>query len=162
MAKCRPIHFAKEKYHSCPRVITNFCSRFESDFPLAFHWSGLKPIDYSVVESFDKGIRFSWRAFRNLGVGYTCVDSVMGLFVDITGTTIPLTDFEEIGIIYLATTNVGWLPYLANKGLKFMHYPANWVKRQFRLDQDIPDDLSLRMESPTSIQPFLRHTAFEF
>ena len=162
MAKCRPVRFAKEKYHSCPRVITDFCDRFESDFPLAFHWSGLKPIDYSIVETFDKGIGFSWRAYRNLGAGYICVDSVMGLFVDIAGTTTPLTDFEETGIIYLATTNVGWLPYLVDEGLKFVHYLANQVRRQFGLDQDIPNDLSLLMESLTSVRPFLQHTALEF
>ena len=90
-----------------------------------------------------------------MGTGYTCVDSVMGLFVDIVGTTTPLTDFEETRIIYLATTNVGWLPYLVDEGLKFLHYLANQVRRQFGLDQDIPNDLSLLMKSPTSIQPFL-------
>jgi len=36
LAKCRPVHFAKERYQSCPRVITDFCSRYELDFPLAF------------------------------------------------------------------------------------------------------------------------------
>jgi len=30
------------------------------------------------------------------------------------------------------------------------------------LDQDIPDDFSAIMESPTYVQPFLWHTAFEF
>ena len=43
-----------------------------------------------------------------------------------------------------------------------MHYPTNRVRRQLGLDQDIPDDLSSLMESPTSIRPFLRHAAFEF
>ena len=43
-----------------------------------------------------------------------------------------------------------------------MHYPANRVRRQFELDQDIPDDLSSLMESPTSIRPFLQHVAFNF
>ena len=78
LAKCRPLRFAKEKYQSYPKVITNFCGRFESDFPLAFHWSGLKPIDCFVVESFNEGIGFSWRAYRHLSTGYTCVDSAMG------------------------------------------------------------------------------------
>ena len=59
LAKRRPIRFTKEKYQSCLRVITDFCGRFESVVPLAFHWSGLKPIGYSVVESFDEGIGFS-------------------------------------------------------------------------------------------------------
>ena len=71
-------------------MITDFCGRFESDFPLAFRWSGLKPIGYSVVESFDEGVGFSWRAYRNLGTGYTCADSAMGSFVDTVGTTTPL------------------------------------------------------------------------
>ena len=153
--KCRPFHFAKEKYRSCSKVITDFYDRFESDFPLAFHWSSLKPIDYSVVESFDEGAGFSWRAYRHLSTGYTCVDSVMVFFVDTIGTTTPLASFDEIGIIYLAATNAGWLPYLADEDVRFIHYLANRVRRQFRLDQDNPDDLSFLMESPTLVRPFL-------
>ena len=34
LAKCRPVRFAKEKYQSCPKVIIDFCGRFEFDFPL--------------------------------------------------------------------------------------------------------------------------------
>ena len=86
-----------------------------------------------------------------MGVGYTCVDSMMGQFVDTVGTTTPLVGFEERGITYLVATNAGWLPYLANEGIKFAHYPANRVRRQFRLDQDIPDDLSSLVESPTFV-----------
>ena len=44
----------------------------------------------------------------------------------------------------------------------FRSYPANRVRRQFGLDQDIPNDLSFLMESPTSVRPFLQHTAFDF
>ena len=105
LAKCRPLCFAKEKYQSCTKVITDFCGKFESNFPLAFRWSGLKPIDYSVVESFDEGVSFSWRAYRHLIIGYTCVDSAMGSFVNTIGTTTPLAGFDEIGITYLAATN---------------------------------------------------------
>ena len=36
------------------------------------------------------------------------------------------------------------------------------MKRQFGLDQDIPDDLSSLMRAPTSVHPFLQHTAFDF
>ena len=160
--KCRPFRFAKEKYQSCPKLITDFYGRFESDFPLAFRWSGLKPIDYSVVESFDEGVGFSWRAYRHFSTGYTFVDSAMGSFVDTIGTTTPLAGFDEIGITYLAATNAGWLPFLADEGVKFVHYPANRVRRQFGLDQDIPYNLSFLMEFPTSGRPFLRHTGFDF
>ena len=59
LAKCRPICFSKEKYQSCPRVIIDFCGRFEFDFPLAFRWVGLKPIDHSAIKFFDKGVGFS-------------------------------------------------------------------------------------------------------
>ena len=114
LAKCRPFRFAKEKYQSCPRAITDFCFRFEFEFPLAFRWPGLKPIYYPIVEFFGKGIGFSWRAYRHLGVDYTCVDFVMGQFADTVGTTTPLVGFKERGIIYLAATNAGWLPYLAD------------------------------------------------
>ena len=105
MAKCRLVRFARDKYQSCPRVITDFCGRFESDFLLAFRSSGLKPIGYSVVKSFDEGVGFSWRAYRNLGANYTCIDSAMGLFVNIVGTTTPLASFDETGITYLVATN---------------------------------------------------------
>ena len=86
----------------------------------------------------------------------------MGLFVDTVETTTPLTSFDEAGITYLAVTNARWLPYLADKGIRFVHYPANRVRRQFGLDQDIPNAISFLMKSPTPIQPFLRPTAFEF
>ena len=162
LAKCRLLRFAKEKYQSCSKVITGFYGMFESDFPLAFRWFGLKPIDYSIVESFDEGVGFSLRAYRHLSTCYTCVDSTMGSFVDTIGTTTPLASFDDVGITYLAATNARWLPYLVNEGVRFVHYPANRVRRQFGLDQDIPDDLSFLMESPTSVRPFLRHTAFDF
>ena len=76
----------------------------------------------------------------------------MGSFVDTARTTTQLTGFEERGITYLVATNAGW----------FVHYPTNKVGRQFGMDQEILDDLSSFMESPTFVQPFLRHTAFEF
>ena len=129
LAKCRPLRFAKEKYQSCPKVITDFCGRFESNFPLVFRWFGLKPINYSVVESFDEGVGFSWRAYKHLSTGYTCMDSAMGSFVDTVGTTSPLASFDEIGITYLAATNAGWLPYLADEGVRFVHYLVNRVRR---------------------------------
>ena len=115
-----------------------------------------------MVESFDEGIGFSWGAYRNLGANYTCIDSAMGSFVDTIGTTTPLASFDETGTTYLTATNVGWLPYLADEGIRFVHYPANRVRRQFGLDQDIPDDISFLMASPTSVRLFLWHTAFEF
>ena len=90
LTKCRSAQFAREKYQTCPRMITDFYGMFESDFPLAFRWSGLKPIGYSVVESFDEGVSSSWRAYRNLGADYTCADSAMGSFVDTIETTTPL------------------------------------------------------------------------
>ena len=60
-----------------------------ADLSLTFRWVGLKPIDHPIVEFFDKGVGFSWRAYMNLGTGYTCTDSVMGPFVDTAGTTTP-------------------------------------------------------------------------
>ena len=129
LSKCRPSRFARDKYQSCPQAITDFCGRFVSDFLLAFRWVGLKPIGHSAVESFDQCVRFSWRAYRKLGAGYTCVDFAMGLFVDTAGTTTPLTGFNETEITYLAATNAGWLPYLANEGIRFVHYPTNRVRR---------------------------------
>ena len=53
----------------------------------------------------------------------------MGPFIDITEITTSLTAFDEKGITYLAATNAGWLPYLAEEGIYFVHYSANRVKR---------------------------------
>ena len=91
-----------------------------------------------------------------MGANYTCIDSAMGLFVDTVRTTTPLVGFDETGITYLAATNTGWLPYLADEGIRFIHYPANRVRRQFGLDQDIPF-VSYGVSYFDS-----RHTAFEF
>ena len=118
---------------------------------MAFHWVGLKPIDHSTIESFDQGVGFSLRAYKKLGTDYICVDSAMGLFVDTVGTTTPLTSFDKTGITYFMATNAGWLPYLADKGMRFVYYLANRVRKQFRLDQDIPDDISFLMVSPTFV-----------
>ena len=60
-----------------------------------------------------------------MGAGYTCVDSAIDLFVDTAGTTTPLIGFDETGIIYLAATNAGWLPYLADERIRFVHYLTN-------------------------------------
>ena len=146
----------------CPRIITDFYARFEYDFPLAFHRVVLKPIGHLAVEFFDKGVGFSWRVCRNLGTSFTCADSAMGPFVDTVGTTTPLTDFKKRGITYLATTNARWLPYLADEGVRFVHYSTSRVWRQFGLDQNIPDDFFAIMESPTFVRPFLWHIAFKF
>ena len=124
-----PVCFAKERYHSCPKVITDFCGQFASDFPLAFRWIGLKLLGHPTIEFFDKGFGFCWRAYRNLGTGYTCDDSAMGPFVDTARTTTPLTDFNERGITYLAATNAGWLPYLADEGIRFVHYSTDRMRR---------------------------------
>ena len=43
-----------------------------------------------------------------------------------------------------------------------MHYLANKVRRQFRLDQNILDDLSAILESATSVRPFLRPSSLKF
>ena len=91
-----------------------------------------------------------------------CVDSVMGSFVDAARTTTLLIGFDKRGITYLVAINAGWLPYLADEGIQLVHYSADRVRRQFRLDQDIPDDFFAIMEFTTSIRPFLRHSAFEF
>ena len=162
LAKCKSVRYAKEKYQSCPRVITDFCGHFVSDFLLAYYWDELKLFGHSAVEFFDKGVGFSWRAYRDLGNGFTCADLVMGPFMAIAGTITSLTTFAKRGITYLVATNVGWLPYLVNEGVHYVHYFVNRVRRQFRLNQDIPDDFAAILESTTSVCPFLRPRAFDF
>ena len=74
----------------------------------------------------------------------------------------PLTTFDKKGITYLTTTNAGWLPYLADEGIHYVHYSAHRVRKQFGLDQNIPNDFTTILKFITSIRPFLRPNAFEF
>ena len=104
LAKCRCVRFAMVKSCSCPKVITDFCDSFMSDFQSTYYRVGLKMFG---VEFFDKGVGFCWRAYRYLGPGYTCVDSVMGFFVDVVRTNTLLTAFDERGITYLIATMLG-------------------------------------------------------
>ena len=162
LAKCKPVCHTKEKYQSCPNVITNFCGRFVTNFPLAYHWVRLKPFGHPVVEFFDKGVGFSWRAYRDLGSRFTYADSAMSPFIATAGTTTPLTAFDKRGITYLVATNVGWLPYLADEGVRYVHYSAHRVRRQFGFNQNIPNDFTAILELITSVRPFLHPSAFEF
>nr|XP_023874071.1 uncharacterized protein LOC111986625 [Quercus suber] len=131
LAKCRHVRFTKKRHQSYSRVITNFCGRFEFDFLLAFRWAGLKPIGHPAIEFFDKGVGFSWRAYRSLGKGFTCADSVIGPFFDTAGTITPLTSFDERGITYSAATNAGWLPYLADEGFSSVANPIYLLTHSF-------------------------------
>ena len=38
--------------------------------------------------------------------------------------TTPLVAYDEMEITYLAATDSGWLPYLANEGIRYVHYSA--------------------------------------
>ena len=77
---------------------------------------------------------FSWRACRDFNTSCTYVDSVMKSFIGILGTTTPLVAYDEMEITYLAATNSRWLPYLADEGIRYVHYFAHRVRRQFALD----------------------------
>ena len=89
----------------------------------------MKLFGHLAIKFFDKGVGFCWKAYINLGIGFTCADSVMGPFLDTTGTTTPLIVFDERGVTYLAATNTGWLPYLTDEGICFVHYSTNRVRR---------------------------------
>ena len=58
LAKCKSVYFAKEKYRLCPKVITDFCDYFVSEFSSAYRWVGLKPFGHPAMEFFDKGVGF--------------------------------------------------------------------------------------------------------
>lgn len=91
-------------------MITNFCKGFVDELLLAYGWVRLKSIDHPVIEFFDKEMGFSWRAYRNLGNGYTCIDSAIGPFMGTSGIASYLVAYDERGITYLDATNARWLP----------------------------------------------------
>ena len=95
MAECKSVRFAKKKYRSYSKVITNFCDHFVFEFSLAYPWVGLKPFGLPAVEFFDKRVGFCWRVYKNLGIGFTCANLIMGPFTNTGGTTTPLTAFDE-------------------------------------------------------------------
>ena len=105
---------------------------------------------------------FSWRACRDFNTSYTCVNSVMGLFMGTVGTTTLLVAYDEKGITYLVATNSRGLPYLVDKGIRYVHYSAHRVRRQFELDQDMPNDFTLVLDTTTSVCTFLRPHDFKF
>ena len=115
-------------------MITDFCGYFDYDFLLAYHWIGLKLFRHPVIEFFAKGVGFSRRAYKDLSNEFTYTDSAMGPFMLTVRITTSLTAFDEREIMYLAATNAGWLPSLANKGICYVHYSTNRVRRQFGLD----------------------------
>ena len=55
----------------------------------------------------------------------------------------------------MAVANAGWQLYLIDEGVRFVHYSTNRVRRQFGLDQDVPNDFSAILESTTFVWPFL-------
>lgn len=134
MSKYKSVHHATEKFQPFPKVIINFCEGFVDEFPLPYCWAGLKPIGHPIMEFFDKGMGFSWRACRDFGNSYTCEDSVIGPFMDTDGTATPLFAYDERWIMYLATTNAWWLPYLTDEGVRYMHYSVHRVMMQFGLN----------------------------
>ncbi|KAL0001493.1 hypothetical protein SO802_015274 [Lithocarpus litseifolius] len=104
-------------------------------FWLSYCWVGLKPCGHHAVEFFDKGVGFSWRAYKDLGSGFTYANLAMGLLMAIARTTTLLIAFDKRMITYLSATNAGWLPSLANEGICYSHYSAYRVRRQLRLEQ---------------------------
>ena len=51
---------------------------------------------------------------------------------------------------------------MVDKGICYVHYSANRVRRQFELDQDIPDNFTAILKSITSVCPLLCLSAFKF
>lgn len=115
-------------------MIIDFYGSFVTEFSLAYRWVGLKPFEHPTVEFFDKEVGFLWRACRDFSTGYTCIDSMMGPFMTTARTTTPLVAYDERGITYLVATNAGWLPYLADEGIRYVHYSTHKVRRKFGLD----------------------------
>ena len=54
------------------RCVEGHC--FASDFPLAYRWVMLKSFGHPAIEFFDKGVGFSWRAYRGLDSDFTCAN----------------------------------------------------------------------------------------
>lgn len=68
---------------------------------------------------------------------------MIGPFMGTVSTTTPLVAYDERGITNLASTNARWLPNLTNEGVRYVHYFAHRVRRQFGLDQHVPYDFTL-------------------
>ena len=62
----------------------------------------------------------------------------------------------------MTAANARWQLYLIDEGVRFVHYSTNKVRRQFGLDQDVPNDFSAILESTTFVWPFLQPITFQF
>ena len=60
----------------------------------------------------------------------------------------------------MAAANARWQLYLIDEGVRFVHYSTNKVRRQFGLDQNVPNDFSAILESTTFVWPFLQPINF--
>jgi hypothetical protein len=64
-------------------------------------------------------------------------------------------------LTYLSAVNPNWLPVWNSKGVKYTHYCANRVQRQFGLDQSATGSPSKTLPSILGVAPFLRGQAFD-
>ena len=89
-------------------------------------------------------------------------DSVLASFLNSPRNTFDLRLGDRGSLAYLACISSSWLPVPSLSDLRYTHYSANWVLRQFGFDQDIPPVFKDIVPSLLSLNPFLRVQAFSY
>ena len=161
LAKCRNLKFVKDKFQGSLDRIKGLCGNSTDTFPIIFRWISLKCGGLNLVELFDQAGHLHWRSPREFGLGFAC-DSVLSSFLTSTRNTFDLRRGDEGNLAYLACISPSWLPVPSLSGLRYTHYLAHWVLRQFGFDQDIPPVFKDIVPSLPFLDPFLRLQAFSY
>ena len=133
LAKCRNLKYVKDKFQGYPDVIKGLCGSFTNGHPIIFRWSNLKGGNVNLIELFDQARHLIWDSPRVFSPGFTC-DSILSSFLNSLGYTFDLGQGDKSSLACLACTSPSWLPVPSTSGIKYTHYFAYWVLRQFGFD----------------------------
>ena len=161
LARCRNLKFVKDKFQGSPDVVKGLCGSSTDSHPIIFCWLSLKGGSLNLVELFDQAGHLHWRSPWEFDPGFV-YDSVLSPFLTFTGNTFDLRHGDEGSLAYLACISPSWLPVPSSSSLRYSHYSAHRVFRQFGFDQDIPPMFNDVVPSLLSLDPFLRLQAFSY
>uniref|UniRef100_A0A2N9EW30 Aminotransferase-like plant mobile domain-containing protein n=1 Tax=Fagus sylvatica TaxID=28930 RepID=A0A2N9EW30_FAGSY len=159
-SKCRKLKDVAAKFEKMPSVIADKCVGFRQGFPIIFKWFEAKGLA-GLMDSLDKGTRFTWRPYSNLASGFASRSPLLlmyGLAIGVPG----LREGDMTRISYLASIKAGWLPAWSPQGIKYVAYCTHKVARQFGFDQDISGS-NLKVLGPNHrMDPYLKGKAYVF
>ena len=133
LARCRNLKFERDKFQGSPDVIKGLCGSSTNSHPIIFRWANLKGGNLNLVEFFDQAGHLRWHSPLEFGLGCAC-DSVLASFLTSPRNVFDFHQGDEGSLSYLACVSPSWLLVPSPNGLRYTHYSAHWVLRQFNFD----------------------------